>query len=340
MRRVIEEADLGGLNTMRLPARARWLAEVDSVADLVGLLADPAFAGVKRRILGGGSNLLFAGDRIDALVIRLLTDGWSVESRQDGEVLVSAEAGMCWHRLVEECVGAGLGGIENLALIPGTVGAAPVQNIGAYGVEIADCIERVEAIELATGRLRVFPAEACRFSYRDSLFRRLPDTLAIVRVFLRLMTDGPLALDYRELRDSLERDGIASPTRRQVFEHVCAIRRMKLPDPERIGNAGSFFKNPVVSAGHFQLLRGQHPQVVGYPQPDGRVKLAAAWLIDQAGWKGFRDGPAGVHDRQALVLVNAGGASGRDVLGLAQRIAEDIRRRYDVVLEMEPVVWD
>lgn len=339
MSRVIPQGDLTALNTLRLPSHARWLAEVDSVADLVALLRDPRYAGVKRRILGGGSNLLFSAEQIDGLVIRLLTDGWRVASQNGPEVIVSAEAGMNWHRLVSECVDAGFGGIENLALIPGTVGAAPVQNIGAYGVEIADRIERIEAVELATGNAVSFCAESCGFGYRDSLFRRSADTFAIVRVFLRLATDAPLALDYRDLRESLDSAGIGAPTRRQVFEHVCAIRRRKLPDPERIGNAGSFFKNPVVDAAEYQRLQGCFPGIVGYPQADGQVKLAAAWLIDRAGWKGYREGPVGVHEQQALVLVNTGDACGLDVIRLANRIAGDIQRRYGVVLEMEPVVW-
>lgn len=331
-------ADLSSLNTFGLPGRARWLAEVDNVDDLQALLRDPRFAGLPRRVLGGGSNLVLSGREIPALVIRLRATGWRILSRDGTRVRVEADAGLSWHALVSACVEADLGGIENLALIPGTVGAAPVQNIGAYGVELESVLHSLDAVDLASGELRRYRRADCAFGYRDSIFKHAARDMAIVRVRLDLDTAAPPRCEYRDLRDEIAARGIAVPTRRDVYDMVCAIRRRKLPDPAVIGNAGSFFKNPVVSAAEHAALRARFPDLVSYVQADGSVKLAAGWLIDHAGWKGFRDGAVGVHEKQALVLVNHGGARGEHVLALAQRIVDDVRARYGVTLAMEPVV--
>lgn len=339
MIQLVEHAELLHLNTLGVPGYARFLATVHSVAELQVLLGDPAYAGILRRVLGGGSNIVLGSDEVDALVIRLAFDGWRVVEQAGTSVLIEVDAGMSWHSLVAGCVDAGYGGIENLALIPGLAGAAPVQNIGAYGVEIASCIERVDAVQLETGEPVSYTREQCRFSYRDSIFKHEASGVAIVSVRLRLDTSAPLSLDYRDLRDELVARGAPEPNRELVYRMVCDIRRRKLPDPVVLGNAGSFFKNPVVDAIQFEDLAARFPGVVGYPQPDRRVKLAAGWLIEQAGWKGFRDGAVGVHERQALVLVNHGQARGSDVLALAKRIAVDIHNRFGVTLSVEPAVW-
>lgn len=333
-----EHADLRARNTFGLPGCVRWLAEVSSAEELRGVLADPRVAGLARIMLGGGSNVVLSGAEVNALMIRIVGGGWRVTGQDGSRVRIEADAGMNWHALVTACVAAGYGGIENLALIPGTVGAAPIQNIGAYGVELVSVLHAVETVDLTSGAVRVLPKSDCRLSYRDSVFRHEASGLAITRVWLDLDVHAPLSLAYRDLSEELALRGNPAPTRQLVYEMVCDIRRRKLPDPEHIGNAGSFFRNPVVGGDVFQRMQVSHPGIVGYPQPDGRVKLAAGWLIERAGWKGFREGAVGVHARQALVLVNHGGATGEQILALARRIVDDVQARYGVVLEMEPRV--
>jgi UDP-N-acetylmuramate dehydrogenase len=333
-----EHADLSAFNTFGLCARARWLALVRDDQDLPALLSDARFAGLPRILLGGGSNLVFRGGEIAALMIKFSGGSWRVVARDGTRVVVEADAGMTWHDLVSETVAAGLGGIENLALIPGTAGAAPVQNIGAYGVELSSVLTDLDAIDLSTGETHRLRREDCAFAYRDSVFKHAAATLAITRIRLQLAADAPLQAGYRDLQEEWQARGQPAMTRELVFDMVCAIRRRKLPDPAHIGNAGSFFKNPQVSGEKYRQLCEVHPDVVGYPQADGSVKLAAGWLIDRAGWKGFTRDGVGVHDRQALVLVNRGGATGAAVLALAAEIAADVLKRYAVALEMEPVV--
>lgn len=235
--------------------------------------------------------------------------------------------------------GAGLSGLENLSLIPGTVGAAPMQNIGAYGVEIKDVFVGLTALDRQTGELHEFALEDCAFAYRDSLFKRNPGRWLILRVRFALSRVMHLHLDYGPVRQRLSEQGIEQPTAQNVSDAICSIRREKLPDPAELGNAGSFFKNPVVSAALAEHIRQAHPGLVAYPQADGRVKLAAGWLIELAGWKGYRDGDAGVHRLQALVLVNYGQASGAQLHRLAQKIQVDILERFGVELEMEPNLY-
>jgi UDP-N-acetylmuramate dehydrogenase len=253
--------------------------------------------------------------------------------------VIEAEAGEPWHPFVLWCLEMGLAGLENLSLIPGTVGAAPIQNIGAYGVEIKDVFHSLTAIDRQTGEQREFVRDECEFAYRDSLFKRQAGRWLILRVRFLLPRAAELHLEYGPLRERLQQMGIEKATPLHVSRAVCAIRREKLPDPAVLGNAGSFFKNPVVSAGLAAELKGRYPQLVAYPQADGRMKLAAGWLIEQAGWKGFRDGDAGVHVLQALVLVNHGHASGPQLLSLARRIQDDIAERFGVELEMEPNLY-
>lgn len=333
-----EHADLSGLNTFGLPGRARWLAQVSSAQELQSLVQDKKFSGVHRQVLGGGSNIVLRVQEINALLIKLNMFGWRVVDEQHGRVRIEANAGMAWHDLVADCVAAGYGGIENLALIPGTVGAAPIQNIGAYGVELESVLYEVDTIDLLSGASRTFSRAECAFAYRDSLFKHAARHFAITAIRLDLALDAPLLLGYRDLQDEWSARGRPVPSHRLVFDMVCAIRRRKLPDPAVQGNAGSFFRNPVLSAVAAAALQAKFPDIVTWPQADGTVKVAAAWLIDRAGWKGYREAHVGVHAQQALVLVNTGGATGADVLALAERIVASVLARYGVELQMEPEV--
>lgn len=288
-------------------------------------------------VLGGGSNMVLPA-LVPGLVVRVALRGLQLIEERGDAWIVEAAAGETWHEVVSACIERGWDGLENLALIPGTVGAAPVQNIGAYGVELADRFDSLQAWHIPTSRLVHMTAGDCRFAYRDSLFKHAqPGEWLIVSVRLRLPRPWRPVLDYPDLqRDA----GLAAgePAARAIFEAVCRIRRAKLPDPAVIGNAGSFFKNPLVDAAVRNDLQARFPSLVSYAQADGRYKLAAGWLIDQCGWKGRSLGPAGVHDRQALVLVNRGGATARDIMALAEAIQHDVKVRYGVALEPEPVV--
>jgi len=249
---------------------------------------------------------------------------------------VKAAAGENWHEFVTYCVNQGFGGLENLSLIPGNVGSCPIQNIGAYGVEVKDSILSVEAIDLHSGELLVFSKEECRFGYRDSIFKRdLKGKFAICSVTFELKLNPAVHLEYGAIKQELTAMGIENPTISDVSKAVCSIRHSKLPDPKLLGNAGSFFKNPTVDQKFAEKLTEIFPKIVSYPLGDGKVKLAAGWLIELCGWKGFRDGDAGVHEKQSLVLVNYGNATGSNILTLAHRIQNSVYERFGVKLEME-----
>ena len=337
--RLVPDADLAARNTFGVPARAALLAEVADASVLPSLFASELQGG-QVMVLGGGSNLLFAGDP-DGPLLALRGQRMAIVGDEGDRVRVRAEAGGGWDDFVRWSLGRGLGGLENLALIPGTVGAAPIQNIGAYGVEASDTIAVVDAFEPATGTLHRFTPDACAFAYRDSLFKREPGRFVVTAVeFLLSRTTPsrpvPPKVDYAGVRDELDAMGVgAAPTALQVADAVTAIRRRKLPDPARIGNAGSFFKNPIVPTAQADALRADHPSLPVFPLP-GSAKLSAAWLIDRCGWKGHRDGDAGVADSHALVLVNHGAATGAQLLDLARRIAESVQDRFGVALEPEP----
>ncbi len=326
------------LNTFGIAANAKAYLPVRSVADLQAVREDSALMALPRLVLGGGSNLLLTRD-FEGLVLHMTGTGIQIDGEDEHFRYVTAQAGENWHAFVQWTLANGCPGLENLSLIPGTVGASPIQNIGAYGSELDDFVDSVTAFDFSVGETFTLAAAACRFAYRDSVFKHeLKDSAVICSVRFRLPRHWQPNLRYAELAAEIAAQGIAQPTPRQVSDAVIAIRRRKLPDPAQIGNAGSFFKNPVVSAAKRNELLAQHPALVSYPQPDGSYKLAAGWLIDQCGWKGQSLGAAGVHDRQALVLVNRGGATGADMLKLSCQIIEDVRRRFDVVLEPEPVI--
>ncbi|RMT81551.1 UDP-N-acetylmuramate dehydrogenase [Pseudomonas viridiflava] len=325
-------------NTFGVDVQARLFAEAHSDDDVRQALAYAAEQDVALLVVGGGSNLLLSGD-IPALVLRMASRGIRIVREDCSEAIVEAEAGEPWHPFVQACLKMGLAGLENLSLIPGTVGAAPMQNIGAYGVEIKDVFHSLTALDRETGELREFSLEDCAFGYRDSVFKHEVGRWLILRVRFRLTWEAKLHLEYGPVRQRLDEMGIKQPTPFDVSTAICAIRSEKLPDPAVLGNAGSFFKNPVVSAQSFAAIKHEHPGVVGYPQADARVKLAAGWLIERAGWKGFREGDAGVHALQSLVLVNYGEATGLQLLNLARRIQADIAERFNVKLEMEPNLY-
>lgn len=332
---VSENVSLKPFNTFGVEVRARLFAEAHDDAEVREALALASARGIPLQVIGGGSNLLLTAD-VDALVLRMASRGLRLLG-DDGElVLVEAEAGEPWHPFVLWTLEQGLAGLENLSLIPGTVGAAPMQNIGAYGVEIKDVFAGLTAMDRLSGELRDFSLEECAFGYRDSLFKRDVGRWLILRVRFKLSRALSLHLDYGPVRQRLQEQGVDAPTALDVSRAICSIRSEKLPDPAQLGNAGSFFKNPLVPAGLAERLRGEHADLVAYPQADGQVKLAAGWLIERAGWKGYRDGDAGVHRLQALVLVNHGEATGQQLLDLAQRIQADVAERFGVVLEMEP----
>ncbi|WP_202844721.1 UDP-N-acetylmuramate dehydrogenase [Luteimonas saliphila] len=332
--RVTRGADLRARNTFGVSARAPLLLELDEAARLADALA--ALPAGPLLVLGGGSNLLFAGDP-EGAVLSLRAASLRILAEDGAYAIVRADAGADWHGFVRWTLDHGLYGMENLALIPGTVGAAPIQNIGAYGVEVREFVHAVEALEPATGRSRRLSRDECALGYRDSLFKRERDRFIVTAVEFRLSRTPAVRIDYAGVREALAADGLAAPTPARVFDAVCALRRSKLPDPAAIGNAGSFFKNPIVPLAQAQALADAHPRLPVFPGVDERSrKLSAAWLIDACGWKGHRDGDAGVSTQHALVLVNHGAATGAQLLALARWIAASVSERFGVALEPEP----
>lgn len=324
-------------NSLAVDVRARYFVSVQSLEQLQAALAWAEERSVGVLLLGGGSNLVLTAD-LELLVIHLQLHGIEVLSEDTEFARVEVQAGESWHAFVQWSLAQGFSGLENLSLIPGYVGAAPVQNIGAYGVELKDHLESVLVFDRETGQTQRLDNLQCQFAYRDSLFKRESGRRVILSVIFKLSKQADLHLDYGDLRGYLAGLQISKPTAQDVSRAVCEIRAAKLPDPEQLANAGSFFKNPVVSGKHAQQLQKFYPNIVSFAQVDGQVKLAAGWLIDQAGWKGVRQGDAGVHAKQALVLVNYGAATGQQILALASQIQADIQQRYGVGLEIEPNV--
>lgn len=335
---VIEHADLQPLNTFALPVRARWLVTLNDADQLPNIMALPQFDRQSVLWLGGGSNILFCAD-YPALVVRVANRGIRLIADDGERVVVEATAGENWHEFVQYTLAQGWSGLENLSLIPGTVGAAPVQNIGAYGVEVQSCIEAVQCFDLEVRQLRWLSCADCCFAYRDSIFKHgEPGRYVIVAVRFELSRCFTPQLHYGDLAQVVAEQAQGQTlTASMVAQAVCRIRQQKLPDPRVLGSAGSFFKNPVVPAALATSLLDCYPALPHYPQSDGRVKLAAGWLIDQCGLKGYQLGGAAVHERQALVLVNRSQASAADVVALAKHIQDCVAQRFQVQLEPEPV---
>ena len=346
-------------NTFHIVAKAQTLVRIASVTDVLALLDDPDLGSAPKFVLGGGSNIVITGD-VKPVVLKVEVKGRAVVGETPKAFIVEAGAGENWHDFVTWTLDQGYPGLENMALIPGTVGASPVQNVGAYGVELQDRFESLDAIDLQTGQLFTLNAAQCAFGYRDSVFKHGPtqpgaqaaghqalglkDRALIVRVRFALPKIWKPVLGYADIEKKMAEHHCTEPTARQIYDWVCAVRRAKLPDPAVIGNAGSFFKNPTVTAEQCVDIIARDPKVVHYKMDDGSVKLAAGWLIDSCGWRGKSVGQAGVYEKQALVLVNRGvgtdgnGATGGEVMTLAKAIQTSVYERFGILLEHEPVV--
>ena len=353
---VEKNVPLQPLNTFRIVAKAHTLVRISGETDVQAVLADPEWGGEETLVLGGGSNIVLTGD-VKPIVLKVEIKGLRLVSETARAYIVEAGAGERWHDLVVWTLAQGYPGLENMALIPGTVGASPVQNIGAYGVELQDRFESLDAIDLQTGQLFTLNAAQCAFGYRDSVFKHrgavqagghrglgLKDRALILRVRLALPKPWKAVLGYADIARKMTEQACAHPSAQQIFEWVCEIRRSKLPDLALIGNVGSFFKNPTVTAEQCADIIARDPRVVHYHLDDGSVKLAAGWLIDSCGWKGKSVGQAGVYEKQALVLVNrgtgvdGGGATGGEVMTLAKAIQTSVDERFGILLEPEPRV--
>nr|WP_198979905.1 UDP-N-acetylmuramate dehydrogenase [Herbaspirillum sp. ASV7] len=331
------DVSLRALNTFGIDARAHAYLAVDGPETLRALRQDAALMALPRLVLGGGSNLLLTQD-FDGLVLHMQQRGMAITGEDEEFTYVRAAAGENWHGFVQWTLAQGLGGLENLSLIPGSVGAAPIQNIGAYGIEVKDRFHSLRAFDLVSGELITLDAQACRFGYRDSVFKHaLKDRAVVLDVSFALPRRWQANANYADVAKALQEGGITQPGPQDIAEAVIAIRTRKLPDPSKIGNAGSFFKNPIVPARQRDILLAQHADLVSYRVDEGHYKLAAGWLIDRCGWKGKSMGRAGVYEQQALVLVNRGGATGAEVARLARAIQDDVLQRFGVPLEPEPV---
>ena len=332
-------------NSFGFDTIAKQFAEINQTSDLQTLIQSGALQKHKTLILSGGNNVLFQKDVFDGLVVYINTKGIEILLEDGNEIIVRAQAGEDWPDFVRFCVDKGWHGIENLAHIPGKVGAAPVQNIGAYGMELKDSFLRCEAMDLATGETKVFTKEECRFGYRESVFKNeLKGKFVITSVDFLLKKDTPLHLEYGNIKAYLEENSIERPTLQQLHNAICAIRDAKLPDVKQIGSAGSFFKNPVIERVQFEALQKEYPTMPHYDEPNGMVKVPAGWLIEHSGpstgsgtasWKGWRNEHVGVYEKQALVLVHYGGGKGQDIVELAQRIQDSVEAKFGIKISPE-----
>ena len=328
--------DLLPFNSFGFHAVAKHFVEINGIQELEALIRSDVFKSERHLILSGGNNVLFQEAVFDGIVVHINTKGIETLEERGNDVVVRAQAGEDWPEFVKKMVCMGLYGVENLAHIPGKVGAAPVQNIGAYGMELKDSFLQCEAIKLATGKMQVFTKEECSFGYRNSIFKNeLKGQYVIISVDFLLHKQADLKLEYGNIKAYLTEHGIDSPTLQQLHDAICAIRDAKLPDVKQIGNAGSFFKNPVISVEQFEALQKDYPNIPHYPDADGMVKVPAGWLIEQTGWKGWRDEHVGVYEKQALVLVHYGGGTGRDIVELAQRIQQSVEEKFGIRISPE-----
>lgn len=329
-----ENISLLPFNTFGIDKKARYFVQANSEDQIKLALKEAKRLQVPILVLGGGSNILLTKD-LDALVLKIELKGISVLKEDENHILVEVGAGENWHDFVLHCIENGWAGIENLSLIPGTVGASPMQNIGAYGVEIKEVFHQLTAIHRASGEEKTFDWKACRFGYRESVFKNeLKDQYIISRVIFKLSKQPVLKTEYGAIRETLERMGIKEITIKHISDAVIQIRQSKLPDPKIIGNAGSFFKNPTIAISSYQELKKIFPTIPGFPNEEG-IKVPAAWLIEQAGWKGKTFGKIGVHVNQPLVLVNYGGGEGEDIKSLSQKIQESVKKNFGIELYPE-----
>ncbi|MDW3209887.1 MAG: UDP-N-acetylmuramate dehydrogenase [Reichenbachiella sp.] len=335
MPHILKQASLKGYNTFGIEAVAEQLIKVSNNQEVKEAIDMAKKLDVPPLVLGGGSNVLFTKKTYPLVILNNLT---GIEKQKENEdfVWIKSGAGVIWHELVLHCIDNGWGGIENLSLIPGTVGAAPMQNIGAYGVEIKEVFESLEAIHLDTLAEQAFGNDDCQFGYRESVFKRkLKGDYFITSVTLKLTKKHKVNVSYGAITDVLDSQSISNPSIKQVSDAVIQIRESKLPNPKEIGNAGSFFKNPVISNDHFQELRATYSNIPSYEQPNGKVKVPAGWLIEQCGWKGMREGHIGVHVNQALVLVNYGNGTGANIKDLAFKIKDSVKQKFNIDITPE-----
>jgi UDP-N-acetylmuramate dehydrogenase len=333
--KIHSDVSLKPYNTFGIDVKAKLFVRFESVQDLQDLLRMPELKQEEKLILGGGSNMLFTKD-FNGVVLQNGISGIEVVREEDDLVYVKAGASEVWHEFVLYALEHNLGGVENLSLIPGTVGASPLQNIGAYGVELKDVFHELEAVDILTGEVKTFSNEACRFGYRESVFKNeLKGQYIVASVTFKLNRQHTLNTSYGAIKSTLEEMQVASPTIQDVSAAVCQIRRSKLPDPAQIGNAGSFFKNPEIPLTLFNLLKEQHPDMPAYPVSELTVKVPAGWLIEQCGWKGKVIDNYGVHKNQALVLVNYGGAAGENIRQLALSIIHSVKEKFGIELHPE-----
>ena len=327
-----KNVSLRAFNTFGIDAKAKKFAEVNSLDQLLDIVSKHK----NLFVLSGGSNILLTQD-IDKPVLHLNTKGIELVDKKEDKVWVKCQAGENWHEFVLWCLSHDFGGLENLSLIPGNVGTSPMQNIGAYGVEIKDCFDSLEALEISSGKIKTFRSEDCAFGYRESVFKnRLRGEFIIVSVTFQLSAKNhTINDDYGAIKDQLKLQGVNTPTIQDISEAVIAIRRSKLPDPKEIGNSGSFFKNPVIPKSHFLRLQTQFPDIPHYIVSEEEIKIPAGWLVEKCGYKGMRFGDAGVHKNQALVLVNYKNATGEQLLSLAKNIQQSVKKKFEINLEME-----
>ncbi len=334
---ITEQQSLKNYNTFGVVVRAKYFASVNNLAQLRELIKGKKYANTPKLILGGGSNLLFTKD-FDGLVLHNAFKGMEMVKEDEQHIYLRVYGGEVWHDLVLHCVENGWAGIENLSLIPGSVGAAPIQNIGAYGVELEEVFHSLDALHLATGEVQTFHHADCEFGYRDSIFKKkLKGKVMVLSVVLRLNKQATFKTEYGAVKRVLEQlTAAGSPlTIRTISDAICQIRSSKLPDPKVLGNSGSFFKNPVVTPAFFDHLKEQYPSIPHYPLANGQVKIPAAWLIQQCDWKGKRFGDAGVHKNHSLVLVNYGNAKGQEIKDLSEKIQDSVQNRFGIALHAE-----
>ncbi len=333
---VQQNFSLKKLNTFGIETKSEHFVEFTSVKELENILSLPEYKNKKRLIIGGGSNLLFTSEIIDGLVLQNKIKGIKIIKENEKEVYLKSGAGEVWHDLVVYAISKNWGGIENLSLIPGTVGASPMQNIGAYGVEIKDSFESLEAYEIATGNLKTFSLEECRFGYRSSIFKHeAKGKYVIISVTIKLSKQPTFNISYGVINDTLKQMGVAELSVKAISDAVISIRQSKLPDPKEIGNAGSFFKNPEILDSAFEKIKSNYPEIPSYPTVPGMTKIPAGWLIEQCGWKGKVVGHTGVHKNQALVLVNYGQAKGEEIKALSIEIQKSVKEKFGIELEAE-----
>ncbi len=336
MLQVAENVNLKPFNTFGIEANAKYFCSIESEEQLQELMQMDLFKNERRIFIGGGSNILFRKD-FEGLVIHNAIQGIEKQNETDDSLSLQVSSGMNWHQLVLHCVQHNWGGLENLSLIPGTVGAAPIQNIGAYGVEVSEVIEKAEAFDIMNGMKKLFTKDECRFGYRESVFKSVfKEKIFISSVTLRLWKKNhPINTSYGAISDTLKQMNITHPSIQSVSDAVIKIRKEKLPDFHVIGNAGSFFKNPEITEQHFQQLKKSFTAIPHYPAANQRVKVPAGWLIEQCGWKGKKINHVGVHAMQALVLVNYGGAKGEEIFQLAMKIIESVQEKFSITLTPE-----